>query len=680
MILLVIASVFLSAPAFATVVTTERTESTLISDVSAIHAGEKFWLVVHIKQQPGWHTYWKNPGDSGMASSLEWTLPKGFAAGDIQFLAPDRIQESDLVDYAYNDNAWLPVAVTAPMLVRANTIAIFAVKANWLVCKDVCIPETAEFSLSLPEVAGVEKTPSGDALVIGNVIGRLPVPLNESLKFQHMGDKITFSTPHPGIAAQSIKAALFFPATEGFIANNAGQQVSMQADKTDFTLVAEKGVLPEKVEGVVSFFLSDGARKDFSIALAPGKVANLNGDGMGSIMDSSAGNISLAAAVAFAFLGGLILNLMPCVFPILALKALAIVRKAEKRASQVRMHGLVYSIGVVASFLALASVLIAIQLSGKSIGWGYQMQSPMFVLGLAVIVFLVGLNLSGYFELPSLFGNVGSGVAAKDSLVGSFATGVLAVMVATPCTAPFMAPAIGFALTQSIEVVLVVFASLGFGLAAPFLLLSMFPKLIKLLPKPGAWMLGFKQAVAFPMYGCTVWLLWILAREAGEDALFVVMSGFVALAFAVWLIRMRAKYTGLLLAVLVIAGMAEFMHFTHNANSTIMTSEAFSPARLQALRDEGKPVFVDATADWCITCKVNEHTALSSKEIRKLFEQKHIIYMVADWTHDDKDITAYLQSFGRAGVPIYVYYPPDHGAPVVLPQVLTKAIVEDAVK
>lgn len=656
-----------------------HTEASLISNETAIRAGEKFWVVLHLKMEPGWHTYWRNPGDSGMAPSMEWTLPRGFTASDIQFLPPDRLQEGDLVDYGYSNDAWYPVQITAPAILRFNAISILSVKARWLVCKDICLPQTGEFSMSFPGATGEAKTPSNEAPVIEGVISRLPAPVVMPVSFYRADGRVSFSMPLEGIQDRSVKEAWFFPVDEGFVMNSAMQRFAVKDNNASFILSAAKGGVLNNASGLVSLFLNDGSRKDFSVSLAAGKIkpaalSNISGGGM---------DIDIVTAVLFALAGGLILNLMPCVFPILALKALAIAKKAEKRSSQVRMHGLLYSIGVIISFLALASLLIVLQMGGKSVGWGYQMQSPMFVLSLAVVFFLIGLSLSGYFELPSVFGTIGQETAARDNLLGSFATGALAVLVATPCTAPFMASAIGFALTQGVEVVIAVFAGLGFGLAAPFLLISIFPKLIRFLPKPGAWMLRLKQAVAFPMYGCALWLLWVLSREAGQDAVFVALLGFIILAFALWLIRLRATFTGLLVAAVAVAGMVEYIHFVPLAQATAVPMpgmEKFSVARLQELRSDGKPVLVDATADWCITCKVNERVALSSRAVRKLLAEKHITLLVADWTHGDKEITSYLHDFGRAGVPIYVYYPPDNGEPVVLPQVLTPSVVEEKIQ
>jgi len=651
----------LSVPAVASSITTPRTQATLLSDVKTIHAGQPFWAVLHIKLQPGWHTYWKNAGDSGIPPGLEWTLPNGFSAGEVQFLAPSLEKIGPLVDYAYSDDAYYPVSITPPLILRSNATAILMLKAHWLVCNDVCIPESGDFSLMLPATAGPPE-PSGDAPLIGDVISKLPSPLPHTLPFSVANGEVHFVLKHSHLPYE-IKNAEFFPATDGLISNASLRQVTVTSDSISFTLKQAEGKLVELAQGVISLFFSNGERKDYVVTLKAG------------IVDSGAKTSNyegLIAAMVSAFLGGLILNLMPCVFPILSLKALAVAKKAAAHPDTVRKQGLAYALGATLSFLGLAFLLILLQKGGAAIGWGYQMQSPVFVASLAFLLLAIGLNLSGYFELPTLFGNAGT---AEDSTIGSFVTGILAVMVATPCTAPFMATAVGFALTGGTFVIIAVFASLGIGFAAPFLLISLYPKLVSALPKPGAWMLTFKQFLAFPIYLTVVWLLWVLTREAGADAAAIALLGMVAISFALWLWQHTARVLALLIAI---AGVGFALTMMHPAPPS-PKAEPFSQDKLSELRKAGGGVFVDATADWCITCKVNETVALSSPKVMEAFKQKHITYMVADWTHGDMDITHYLESFGRRGVPIYVYYPPQ-GEPKVLPQLLTESVVLEAIQ
>jgi thiol:disulfide interchange protein DsbD len=664
---------------FAQAVTTKRTEVTLLSEVKTVHEGQKFWVMLHIHMQPGWHTYWKNPGDSGTSPELTWTLPKGFAAGDIQYLAPDRLKTGPLVDYGYNNDSWLPVVITPPAQLNDKETAILALKARWLVCKDVCVPESGDFSLALPATSG-EPERSSDAAQIADRVNALPVPATHTFAFAVEGDNVHFVMPLSAQSASQIKMALFFPARDGFITNAADQKVSVTPGALSFVIAKGDGPVAQSTEGLISVFLTSGDRKDYEVHLQAGTVAAM--PLLTEPVSNAPAGGNIFKAVLYAFLGGLILNLMPCVFPVLSLKALAVAKKSAAHPRQARRQGIAYMAGVLASFLLLAGVLLALRSGGNEIGWGFQMQSPIFVASLSLLLFVVGLNLSGYFELPVIAGNVGGHAASREGVLGSFLTGVLAVAVATPCTAPFMAPAVGFALTQAVPVVLTIFTVLGFGLGAPFLCISLFPRLIRLLPKPGAWMQTFKEFLAFPMYGWSVWLLWVLAREAGADPASAVLLAMVLIAFAIWLCKRHSavpRFAGMFILVMGLFS-ALAVTYAHPAGYDVVhtISEPFSTARLDALRKSGKPVFVDATADWCITCKVNETVALSSRQIMRAFRDRQITYLVADWTHGDEDITRYLESFGRSGVPIYVYYAP-RAQPVVLPQILTASIVMKAI-
>jgi len=677
----IIAVVFLlalSVPAFANTVTTERTETTLISEVKTIQAGKKFRVALHIHLNPGWHTYWKNPGDSGVPPQFKWTLPNGFKASDIEYLAPNREQTGTLVDYAYDDDAYYLVTMTPPPILRDGMTSILALKAGWLVCKDICIPESGDFSLAFPSGAKAES--GEDTPLMSKIIAKLPGKVTGSIALSVSEGQIRLDmlSDKAASAKDPVKSIVFFPENDGLIDNAAEQKLTR--DPMGYTLMLKMATgvkMPDHLDGILSVFFKNGSRKDYAYHSAEaGSVAPLHGKGIPEWMD-------IAAAVAYALLGGLILNGMPCVFPVLSLKALAVAKKASAHPSQARKQGLAYATGVIASFLLLALALILFQKSGQVVGWGYQMQSPVFVSLLALLLFTVGLNLAGYFDLPVLLGGVGGEATRSDSAWGSFLTGILAVMVATPCTAPFMAGAIGFALTQSAAVIVAVFAALGLGLASPFLLISFYPRLIRALPKPGAWMNTFKEFLAFPMFGWTVWLLWVLAREAGGGATCVVLLGMILIAFALWLWRFKSTKLGVLALIMGAAGISSAVVVGHAPQAPMPMPDqamAFSTTRLQSLRDQGKAVFVDATADWCLICKVNESVALSSPAVMQAFKAHQVAYLIADWTHGDSDITQYLASFGRSGVPIYVYYPPENGAPVVLPQVLTPSTVIGVLK
>lgn len=684
--LAMLAMIMLASHAFAEVATTARTETSLTANVKAINSGKAFWALLHIKLKEGWHTYWKNPGDSGTSPILQWTLPKGFTAGEIAYQAPERLPTGPLMDYGYNNDAYYLIPLQAPGALQPHATSIIMLKAQWLVCKDVCVPEKAEFSLVLP--VAVEAASSTEAALIDELVGKLPKPVTEIAQYAIEGGNVRFTAILPE-AVGDIRSASFFPATDGIIANMAEQKTEIQGSHIAFTIKQGDNAALTEGEGVVSLFAGDGQRKDYAIKLKKGvpetSVKPVSEIKTAKPQPQQGADLTLYSSVLLALLGGLILNLMPCVLPILSLKVLSVAKKAKSHRSAVRGQALAYTFGVVLSFMALAVLLITLQkLAGESLGWGFQMQSPVFVSLLSIVMFLVGLNLSGAYELPVMFGNVGGQKAAEDSTVGSFLTGVLAVVVATPCTAPFMAPAIGFALTQTTPAVLAIFAALGIGLAAPFLLFSIFPSLASLLPKPGAWMLVLRQFLAFPIYLTVVWLLWVLAGEAGANGAAIAMLGMVGAAFCMFLFERESALAWVVGAVLAVAGIAAMLHYVEAMPRMRQPvalgdqAEPYSPSRLEELRKAGKPVFVDATAQWCITCKVNETVALARPEVKEAFHAKGITTLVADWTNGDPEITKYLQSFGRSGVPIYVYYPAG-GEPVVLPQLLTPNTVLEAI-
>jgi thiol:disulfide interchange protein DsbD len=432
-----------------------------------------------------------------------------------------------------------------------------------------------------------------------------------------------------------------------------------------------------KVHGALNGLLvltsTDGSVQALEISAGPGPVPPASFE---AAPDS--GDLTLWLAIAFAFLGGLILNVMPCVLPILAMKALALARHGDEG----RGESFAYAGGAIASFAALGLAIVALRAGGQSVGWGFQLQSPIAVAAFALLVFAVGLNLSGVFEVGSV--TAGEGLTRKGGTTGAFFTGVLAVAVAAPCTAPFMAAALGFALAQSALSALAVFVALGLGFALPFILLGIWPKALSFLPKPGAWMLTLKQFLAFPMYAASAWLVWVLAQEAGPRGVVIILGVMIAVAFAAWLwsqtrdLSPRGRGIGAVAVLLVLAGALYGLTLLRGAAAPAQTAqaargEAYSAAKLAAYRARGTPVFVDATAAWCITCLVNEDAVLSKDSVKQAFRDKHVVYMVADWTSQNPEITALLKENGRSGVPMYAYYAPGAAAPKLLPQILTEA-------
>lgn len=588
-------------------------KTTLTVDAAAPQKGEVVWAGVTFTIPQHWHIYWQNPGDSGLSTEYTWTVPKGFKAGEVLWPTPERLETSSLVNYGYSNRVTLPVPFT---VTRDGAQGYLEVTAKWLVCKDVCVPESATLHAALP-------TKTADAALLQQARNAAP---RETMRATYAAHDGVVTLQLPWLDKAHVSDVHFFPIEDGIITNTAPQKAVFNAQQKQLILVMKHGGTAAIAEwhGVLRL-KQDGAVRAVSVI-----ATNLRAAEVAKPTPPPAPSVSLLSALVLAFLGGLILNIMPCVLPILALKALAIAKKADASRRIAAQQGFAYTAGVVLSFLIIAAAMLALKATGAAIGWGFQLQSPTFVAVLALVMALVAANLLGLFELPVLFGEKATRVN-DSSLRGSFLTGALAVLVATPCTAPFMATAIGATLTFSPAAALLVFAVLGLGMAAPFLLISLWPAARRLLPKPGMWMQRFKQLLAIPMLATAVWLVWVFVQLQSP---------------------------------------------THS--EPMAGHEAYSAEKLVKLREARTPVLVDATADWCLTCKINERVALSSPSMQVFLRDKKVVLMVADWTNSDPKITQYLSDFGRGGVPLYVYYPPGK-EPVVLPQLLTPTIVRKAI-
>jgi thiol:disulfide interchange protein DsbD len=485
-----------------------------------------------------------------------------------------------------------------------------------------------------------------------------------------LGKTLDLYVAAPALAAARPKTADFFPAGPGLIENAAPQLVGYAKDGLILQLIPGTKV-SNPLEGLLVLTSRDGSVQALEVRAPQGPVPPAE------FSDDNGGELGLWLALLFAFIGGLILNVMPCVLPILAMKALSIARHGEKG----RGESFAYAMGALVSFSMLGLAIVLLRQGGASVGWGFQLQSPLAVAGFALLVFAVALNLSGLFEVGSI--TVGDKLTQKGGYTGAFFTGVLAVTVAAPCTAPFMAGALGFALTREPIIALTVFVSLGLGFASPFLLLGVWPKALAFIPRPGPWMLSFKQFLAFPMYGAAAWLVWVLAQEAGPNGVAIILAAFVALALATWLwgktriLSDRSQKIGAVAALLVLLsglyGVTLLREASEPIASPAKVGEAYSEAKLASLRASGRPVFVDATAAWCITCLVNEDAVLSQSSVKSAFTAKNVAYLVADWTNQNPEITRLLKDNGRSGVPLYLYYPPHASTPVILPQILTQS-------
>jgi thiol:disulfide interchange protein DsbD len=657
---------------------TEHVKARLVSGHATVAPGQRFTVALEQDIQAHWHTYWLNPGDSGQATSLEW---QGTQAGPIQWPTPSVQAIGPLVNYGYEGRPALLMDLTVPADAAPGSRFKPTAEVRWLVCKDVCIPEQVSLGLDLPVAA--QPQPGPDAAQIEEWRAAIPKPAPFAVQLAAAPQGVRLSGPTAGVTK-----AYFFADTWGAVAHSAPQAVKAEGGGWSLDVAAGDEPVPagKPLSGVL--VLTTPAGEQAWTVSAPMPEGAGKGPGPADLAAPAAeptpsaaapqSDLGLAPALALALLGGLILNLMPCVFPVLSIKALALVKQGNHKA-----EGLAYTAGVLVSFAALAAVLIALRAGGQQVGWGFQFHSPVFVLVVSYLLFLVGLNLSGLFDIGGSFTGVGSSLATRQGLAGSFFTGVLAAVVATPCTAPFMGAALAFALSQPAVVMLAVFLALGLGLALPFLVLAFWPAAQRWLPRPGVWMDTFKQFLAFPMYAAVVWLLWVLAQQAGPDGVALALGGLVLIAFGLWLLRVGSGVLarGATVASLALAvGMAAWIKPAPAADVRAeSTVEAYSAERLAELRAQNKPVFVNMTAAWCISCLVNERVALSRPEVHEAFAKAGVTYLKGDWTREDPKITAVLKAHGRSGVPLYLYYAPGAAEAQVLPQILTPGLVIEAV-
>lgn len=730
-LLAILGSLGLASPvagAEGAVVKTDNVEARLVAERNGVAPGETIHVALHKIIRPRWHTYWRNPGDAGEPTRIEWTLPEGFSAGDIVWPLPKAIQlEGVLTNYGFEGALVLPVPITAPKDLAAGEAVTLKAFASWLVCEDICIPEEAELAITLQALEAPGAPDARWAKPIAAVLAATPRDEGFQAGLSRQGEAVRLAVAHPSLAAaiaeDRLRKPAFFPYLGTVIDHNAPQPAALRgaglaldlkhgfALEKELVAVAGALVFEEKGESGwsrrgVEITATPGAdpldgaaapaqappgggARAASGADAPGPAKPLGGGPARSFFDGGGG---LLGYLIGAFLGGLLLNLMPCVFPVLSIKALSLVNKAHGAPAAARAQGLAFLAGVLATFLGLAGALLAFKAAGAQIGWGFQLQSPVVVALLALVMFAIGLNLLGWFEIGASVQGMGAGLAAQGGLAGAFFTGVLAVAVAAPCTAPFMAGALGFALVQPAPVALAVFAALGLGLAAPFVLLAFAPALGRMLPRPGAWMVRFKEILAFPMLGAAAWLVWVLAEgRSGAMGVAAALAAMLAFAFAVWLFKTTAQARGawpILGRAGGLAGIAAALALAAAPAALAPTAAAaagaaagvWSPDKVAQLRAEGKAVFVDFTAAWCITCQVNKKIALETKRVQAAFAAKGVTFLTADWTDRDPVIAAALSEHGRSGVPLYLLYPAAGGEPMVLPQLLTEGLVIDAIE
>jgi thiol:disulfide interchange protein len=635
-------------------VTSKRAVATLVTDTDAIQPNTPFRVALRLRLADGWHTYWKNPGDAGVAPEL--TI-EGAKQSPIDWPTPRRVAEGPVMTYAYTGEVLLPVTVTA------SEKGPIKAHAQWLVCKDICVPEEGTFTLILP--VGTPG-PSAQAALFAEHDATVPRSLPWTARISPDG---TLFVQGPELTTATVTDAWFIPDQPDRIQDDAAQPLSVRAGGFTLALKQAKGFDATKnLSGVLSVRDRAGMQVDAAIDAIPGPTP-------------APATPPLSQILVFAFVGGLILNLMPCVFPILAMKAVGLARHAGRG----HAHAVSYTAGVLVTFVALAGALLAARAAGTAAGWGFQFSSPVFVAAMTWLLFAVGLNLSGVFQVGAGLAGAGNELTEKHGVAGSFFTGLLAVLVATPCTAPFMGMAVAAGLAAPPAVTVLVFAVMGLGLAAPYVALASMPGLARLMPRPGRWMEVLKQALAFPMYGAAAWLVWVVSQEAGSNGVLATAVGLVLVGFAGWVfgvtqasdvqprrIGQTAAAVAVLAALAVLSGISTA---PVGPAATDTRAEAFTPERLASLRAAGKPVFVNMTAAWCVTCLVNERVAIGTDAVKQAFAADDVTYLKGDWTRQDPAITAFLRQNGRDGVPMYVFFPAGGGQPEVLPQILTEGEV-----
>ncbi len=658
-------------------------ELTALSPQIAVGGTLQVGLVLTI--QEGWHVYWINAGDSGEPPAIHWTLPKGVTAGPMQFPPPSRLPLGPLMDFGYQDSVAFPVRLTASPTLHPGKLHLDA-HVSWLVCSSVCLPGKAHLGMDLEAVKGPLPKPA-EVGALGTALAELPSPLSDGMSAEAVTDAkqilVTFKTGSRETSAQ------IYPYDSEVIENAAAQRVESLSDGAKVWLKrAQDSVSPPATLHALVEFPDIGAF-DFSVPVSQGVVpapplaAQAMPDSNPDQDQSQTQPLTALSAIGLAFLGGMLLNLMPCVFPVLFLKGLSLLHSAGEERARQRSHGWMYTAGIVVSFWAIVAGLLILRAGGRALGWGFQLQSPGFVAVLASLVFFLGLSLAGQFEIGLSLTSVGGGLARKPGLTGSFFTGVLATVVATPCMAPLMGAAVGFALVQQAWLTFLVFTSLALGLAAPFLALTMQPRWTRALPPPGTWMETLKNLVSVPLFATAIWLTWVygqLYSPDGVNHMAWLLSCFLVLAVAGWALgRWPAKRGATLAAVVLIAGALALP--LHRPAVDKLVWKPYTQANFAAARASGNPVFIDFTAAWCLSCQVNERAVLESGAVERALGKNRMQLLKADWTQYDPMITKQLASLGRSGVPTYVIYPP--GAisnPDVLPEVLTEQVVLKAIR
>jgi DsbC/DsbD-like thiol-disulfide interchange protein/cytochrome c biogenesis protein CcdA len=667
---------------------TPRVRAELMAEYPAVAPGDSLWVALALEVKADWHTYWRTPGDAGEPTSIRWSLPEGITAGDIHWPIPERIPYLNLMNFGYHGKVLLLTELhidpdfTGPADIDLNA------DSTWLVCKEVCIMEDGTFTLPVRIEADPPPRNTAAGAAIAATRATLPQDAPWPIKVSRNGDVVTF-TARTDLKGSEVTEAIFFPHIDGVIENAAPQDVRLSDGELKITTTTgyDADNIAE-ISGLLVLRGSAGGGESAAVGYTFSSPIVWTGPGTADVTNA----LPIGLAILFAFLGGIILNAMPCVLPVLVMKALSFMERSTTDAGALRRDGLAYTAGVMIAFGALVGMLLGFRAGGDAVGWGFQLQTPAFVVVLAYVMLAIGLNLSSVFTISGGI-SAGQNLTMHKGPTGAFFTGMLAVVVATPCTAPFMGAAIGFALTQPPVMAVLVFEALALGLALPYLVLAFAPGAAKALPRPGPWMDRLKQILAFPMYGVAAWLFWVLAQQVDSTGLAAALSGFVLIGFAAWLWNAAATssktgrwwsaaaaltVTAVIALVFVVSERPPVQ--VNQAATSDGISEPYSQSRLAALRAESRPVFVNFTAAWCITCKVNELVALSSTEVAEAFLHHNVAYLKADWTNRNAELGTALRALGRNGVPLYALYLPGSKDAQILPQILTPGTLVEALE
>lgn len=666
-------------------VVTAHARSIVAAEFSTVRPGETVWVALSQELQPGWHVYWKNPGDSGLPLDLRWRLPRGAEAGDVVYPLPERIPVGPLANFGHTGAPVFLIPIKAPSEAAVGDGLSIGLKATWLICAEICVPEEGAFTVDV--AIGDENV--GDefgAPLVEKARAALPANETGTSEFAVSNKKLLLDAPAP----EGATSAFFFPDAEGLVEPAADQPATFEGGRVRIEMSPGFSYAPGELEEVAGVIVFDGpegkrsgievsARKSMNLIVPPGRGEPTSSRGRG-----------LPGLLLAAFFGGLILNIMPCVFPILFVKAAALAKSGQDTAAS-RASGLAYAGGVVVAFLALGGLLLSLRAGGEQLGWGFHLQSPPIVLFSAYLLMLVGLNLAGVFSVGESV-QAAAGSVQTGRGVGGFATGALAVFVAAPCIGPLLAAPMGAALFLPPASALLIFLSLALGFATPFSGLAFVPALARLLPRPGPWLARFRQAMAFPVFGAAAFFLWVLSRQTGSEGLARALGGAVVLSFAAWLFELskaptrRALGVRALAALFALAAIAPAIDLRLVADARAaeddygaIAAAPFDPEKITDIRKSGRGVFVDFTAAWCVTCQVNKLTVLSRKSLAGFFRDNQVTLMSADWTNRNSEIATAIESFGASGVPLYVYYPPQ-GAPRIIAQPLTESAIVAAVR